>query len=281
MEKQKRAAAIHDVSCFGKCSLTVVLPVLSAVGIETAVIPTAVLSTHTGGFTGNTYRDLTDDIMPIADHWSTLGIDFDAIYSGFLGSTRQINIVEDVISKLRGDGTLIAVDPVMADDGRLYKTIAPEYPEGMRGLCSKADIITPNLTEAALLSGGEYREGPYDEEYLRGLCEKLSRLGPSAIVLTGVYLDDQKLGCACYDKNSGLFEIHLADRVEGHYHGTGDLFAAALVAALMKGKTLSDSAAAATDFTQAAIRRTREAGTDTRFGVNFEDGLPTLAKELK
>ena len=143
---QKRAAAIHDISCFGKCSLTVAIPVLSAAGIETCPIPTAMLSTHTGGFTNIHIRDLTDDVMPVAEHWKSLDLRFDAIYTGYLGSFRQLDIVSDFFDKFKSEGTTIIVDPVMADNGRLYGGITDDFPAGMRKLCEKADIITPNLT---------------------------------------------------------------------------------------------------------------------------------------
>ncbi|MDR3209479.1 MAG: bifunctional hydroxymethylpyrimidine kinase/phosphomethylpyrimidine kinase, partial [Oscillospiraceae bacterium] len=162
---QKRVAAIHDISCFGKCSLTVALPILSAAGIECAVLPTAVLSTHTGGFSGYTYRDLTDDLLPIWRHWQTLGLRFDAAYSGYLGSEAQLEIVAEIFDRLRAQDSLIIADPVMADDGRLYASFAPTFPDGMRALCTRADIILPNMTEAALLLGEPYREGPYTREY--------------------------------------------------------------------------------------------------------------------
>ena len=147
--RQKRIAAIHDISCVGRCSLTVALPILSAAGYETSVLPTAVLSTHTGGFTGFTYRDLTEDISPIAAHWQSLGLHFDALYSGFLGSYAQIGLISGLIDTFKKSDTLVMVDPVMADDGKYYSVYSPDMAAGMKKLCAKADIITPNLTEAA------------------------------------------------------------------------------------------------------------------------------------
>ena len=149
---QKRVAAIHDISCLGRCSLTVALPIISAAGIECSVLPTAVLSTHTGGFTGFTYRDLTDDILPIADHWRELGIGFDALYTGFLGSFGQIAIVSELFERFKTDENIVLVDPVMADNGELYKIFPPDFPSGMRKLCEQATVIIPNITEAISLS---------------------------------------------------------------------------------------------------------------------------------
>ncbi|MDR1065414.1 MAG: bifunctional hydroxymethylpyrimidine kinase/phosphomethylpyrimidine kinase, partial [Oscillospiraceae bacterium] len=171
---RKRVAAIHDISGFGKCSLTVALPILSAAGIECSVIPTAVLSTHTGGFTGYTYRDLTEDILPVFRHWQSIGLTFDAGYSGFLGSPEQLEIVAGIFGEMKNGGAMIVVDPVMADDGKLYSTFDAAFPDGMRRLCAGADVIVPNITEAALMTGAEYKAGPYTREYIEKL---LARLG--------------------------------------------------------------------------------------------------------
>lgn len=280
MKKQKRVAAVHDISCFGKCSLTVALPILSAAGVETSVIPTAVLSTHTGGFTGFTYRDLTEDIPKIADHWKSLNLHFDGLYTGFLGSFEQVDIVSDLFDKFKDEDTLILVDPVMADNGTLYKVFPPEFPQGMVRLCRKADIIVPNITEAALLTGQPYQEGPYQKQYIQRLLESLADLGPERIVLTGVYFDDKHLGAAAYEKETGRISYLLNRRIEGYYHGTGDVFASVLLGALLNGFDLAKSTQFAVDFTVESIGRTKEAGTDIRFGVNFEFGLPDYAKHL-
>ncbi len=277
---QKRIAAIHDISGFGKCSLTVALPVISAAGIEVSVIPTAVLSTHTGGFTGFTYRDLTEDILPVTEHWCSLGLEFDAIYSGFLGSFEQIDIMEQVFGRLRGQNTLIVVDPVMADNGALYKVFPENFPDGMRKLCAHADIIVPNMTEAALLTRQEYREGPYTHEYVEEMLKKLAALGPRRVVLTGVYFDETSLGAAAYDRQTGAADYAFSQRIEGCYHGTGDVFASVLLSAVLRGFPLAESAQIAVDFTAQSIERTQKAGTDVRFGVNFEEGLPALCARL-
>jgi pyridoxine kinase len=276
---QKRVAAIHDISCFGKCSLTVALPVISAAGIEVSAIPTAVLSTHTGGFTGFTYRDLTDDILPVVRHWQTLGISFDAVYTGFLGSFEQIDIMMEVFAALKTPGNLTLVDPVMADNGKLYSVFPPDFPQGMKKLCAMADIIVPNMTEAALLAGDAYHEGPYDKSYIEDLFRRLSGIGPQRVVLTGVYFDDVELGAAIYDR--GEITYLLSRRIEGYYHGTGDLFASALLAGVLDGLSLADAAGAAIGLTVESIERTKQAGTDIRFGVNFEAGLARFAAQLE
>lgn len=277
---QKRIAAIHDISCFGKCSLTVALPIISAAGVEVSVIPTAVLSTHTGGFSGFTYRDLTDDILPVTAHWQTLPLRFDAIYTGFLGSPAQADIVAGVIGRLRSQDTLIMVDPVMADNGELYSVFPKNFPDSMRRLCAAADVIVPNMTEAALLLGEPYREGPYTRRYIGDLLARLCALGPRQVVLTGVYFDALTLGAAVGERGTGRIKYALLPRIEGSYHGTGDVFASTLLAAALRGFSLAQAAGIAAEFTAQSIGRTREAGTDVRFGVNFEAGLPWLIKRL-
>ena len=280
MQRQKRIAAVHDISCLGRCSLTVCLPIVSAAGVEVGVIPTAVLSTHTGGFTGYTYRDLTEDILPIVRHWVSLGNRFDAIYTGYLGSFEQLDIVAGLFDTFRREDNLILVDPVMADNGKLYSTFSPEFPKGMARLCGKADVIVPNMTEACLLVERPYREGPYSPEYIESILYALAELGPKKIVLTGVCFDEKRLGTATLDSSSGRIAYTLSERIEGSYHGTGDVFASALLAALLNDFDLDAAARIAVDFTCGCILRTREAGTDIRYGVNFEDGLPGLLHAL-
>ncbi|MCL2631171.1 MAG: pyridoxamine kinase [Firmicutes bacterium] len=279
MKKQKRVLAVHDISCFGRCSLTVALPIISALGIETSVLPTAVLSTHTGGFSGFTYRDLTCDLVPVLKHWDTLNLTFDAIYSGFLGSFEQIEIVKSLIEsyKKKDKDTLVIVDPVMADNGELYKVFPKSFPLGMKSLCSVADIIIPNMTEACLLTDTPYAKPPYTEEFIKTLLNKLAKIGAKKIVLTGVAFNNEELGTACYDAESGVTQYAMSKLIDGFYHGTGDCFGSALTATLVKGKSLSWAARAAVDFTVDAIVRTKDAETDIRFGVNFEEGLKDFA----
>lgn len=278
---QKRVLAVHDISCIGKCSLTVALPILSAVGLETSVLPTAVLSTHTGGFTGYTYRDLTSDIEPIVAHWKTLGFKLDAIYTGYLGSFEQLRLVSMLIEELADKDTLILMDPVMADNGKLYPGFVPEFAQGMAKLCAKADIIVPNLTEAAFILGEEYVGTDYSKGYIEELLKKLTALGPKKAVLSGVSFEKGKLGAAAYDSDSGEYCYYFADEIEGYYHGTGDVFGSALLAAVLNGKTLAETIKVAVDFTVGSIARTKAAGTDVKYGVDFENGLGDLIKAVK
>ncbi|MVB09618.1 Pyridoxine/pyridoxal/pyridoxamine kinase [Caprobacter fermentans] len=280
MPLQKNVLAVHDISCVGKCSLTVALPILSAAGCTVSVLPTAVLSTHTGGFTGFTFRDLTEDIPKIADHWKSLGLRFDAFYTGYLGSFDQLRLVSGLIDELAAPGAMVCVDPVMADNGSLYASFGPEFPQGMAALCRKADLILPNRTEAALLLGEPYREGRQDRRTAEEMLRRLSELGPRRVVLTGVSFSAEQTGCAAYDRETGEFRFAFAPKIEGNYHGTGDVFASALIGALMNGFSLGAAAQEAVDFTQRAIARTHLAGTDVRYGVNFEEGIPSYAQRL-
>lgn len=277
---QKRVAAIHDISGFGKCSLTVALPILSAAGIETSVIPTAVLSTHTGGIEGFTYRDLTNDMLDFANHWKSLHINFDSIYTGFLGSYEQIDIVDSIFHILKNNNTIIMVDPCMADDGELYKIYSMDMVKGMANLCSKADIIVPNITEACFMLGMDYKNGPYDENYIESIIMKLSSLGCDKVILTGVYYDNENLGAACYDADKGIIDYAFNSKIDGSYHGSGDVFASALLAGILNGKSLIKSTQTAVDFTHSSILRTLNANTDKRFGVNFEESIPNFIKDL-
>ena len=278
---QKRVAAIHDLSGFGKCSLTVALPILSAAGIETSALPTAILSTHTGGISGYTYHDLTEDMRPVMKHWKSLDIKFDAIYTGFLGSFEQLDIVKEFFDAFRQEDNLILVDPVMGDNGELYTVFTREFAIGMRMLCQKADIIVPNLTEAALLLDEPFHPGPYTHAYIESLLRKLGALGPQKVVLTGVYFKEDELGAATYDRTTDTIDYVFTQKIPGYYHGTGDVFASALLSALLNDFSLIDAAAIAVHFTTDSIRRTYKAKTDYRFGVNFEQSFPDFLKELK
>jgi pyridoxine kinase len=279
MGNQKRVAAIHDISGFGKCSLTVALPILSAAGVETSVIPTAVLSTHTGGFEGYTFRDLTADLPAFARHWKSLGLTFDCLYSGFLGSEEQIEIVFEIFKMFKQKDNLVLVDPAMADNGRMYETFPLSFAGKMKALCARADIIVPNITEAAFLLGETYRPGPYDRPYIEGLLKRLAGLGVPRVVVTGVFFGDDHLGAAVYDREAGV-DFVFQDKIQGMYHGTGDVFASALLGALLNGFTLLESARIATRFTAKSINRTMKAGSDVRFGVNFEMELPGYIRSL-
>ncbi|MCL2402871.1 MAG: pyridoxamine kinase [Coriobacteriia bacterium] len=278
--KTPRVLAIHDISGVGRCSLTVALPVLSAAGIECAVLPTAVLSTHTGEFEGYTFHDLTEDILPIAEHWKSLGLQFDAIYTGYLGSFEQVELIKDVIDLLASDDTLIVVDPVMADEGELYPGFTRDYPAQMRSLCALADVLVPNVTEASLLLGRDYDPYP-DVDTVKSLLEGLcADIGAKSAVLTGVSLTSGSLGAAARDSELEATTYAGAPQAEGMYHGSGDLLASALVAGLVRGCTLEESTKRAVDFTAASIQRTYAAGTEPRFGLLFEAGLAQFSAQF-
>lgn len=279
MSSQKRAAVIEDLTGFGKCSLTVALPLLSAAGIEACPLPTAVLSTHTGGLDGFTYRDLTDDLYAFGSHWHSLGIHFDAIYTGFLGSPQQIRVVSSLIGLLKSRDTQVVVDPCMADNGKLYRVFTPEMAKKMGTLCRGADVSVPNITEACMLLGQEYRPGPYHPQWIEGLLHGLQAQGSKNVVLTGVYWEEGRLGAACCDRQ-GRIQYVFTPKVNGHFHGTGDIFASVLTSALLNGCPLPESAQIAADFTYDAVLRTSRAGTDPRYGVHFEEGIPKLIRRL-
>ncbi len=278
MEKQKRALAIHDISCVGRCSLTVALPIISAAGVDCGVLPTSILSTHTGGFQGFTFRDLTEDIVPIAEHWKTLDLKFDALYSGFLGSFEQIDLVAKLFEDFKTPDNIILVDPVMADNGVLYSIYSPEMAKGMAKLCAKADIIVPNLTEAAFVLDEPYKGESLTREEVEALLAKLSALGPKKVVLTGISFNEGRLGAACWDDG----KMHYCDceRVEGYFHGTGDVFGSALLGGLLNGMTLEEATRLAVNYTHKCITLTVEAEQEKRYGVCFERALPYYLKEL-
>lgn len=275
---QKRIAAIHDISCLGKCSLTVALPIISASGIETAVIPTAVLSTHTGGFSDFTFRDLTNDILPVANHWKKENIKVDGIYTGYLGSKEQICIVKEAISIIKNDNAIIIVDPVMADNGKLYNGFKSDFPIEMKKLCAIADIITPNITEACFLLEKEYKAGPYSKNYIEDLLIGLSKITKGKIVLTGVWFNDSEIGVATYE--NGNISYVFSNRIDDTFHGTGDVFTSTLVCGILNDKTLNESANIACKFTAGCIKRTKENHPEMKYGVNFEAEIPNLIKYL-
>lgn len=281
MDRQKRVLAIHDISCIGRCSLTVALPILSCAGLDTGVLPTAILSTHTGGFQGYTYRDLTEDIQPVCAHWKGLGLRFDALYSGFLGSYDQIDLVARLMEDFHSENTLRLVDPVMADNGRLYATYTREMAQGMHRLCRKADIITPNMTEACILLDVPYKPEGFTRAQTEGMLRDLCGLGPRQVVLTGVTLGLDQLGTAAYDAQTNEISYAFEGRYPGIFHGTGDILASALLCGLMNGKSLKDSASLAVKFTHRCIRCTLESNQELRYGVRFEAALPYLMELLK
>ena len=271
-----RVAAIHDISGIGRCSLTVALPVLSAMGIETAVMPTAVLSTHTGEFTGYTFRDLTDDMLPMAKHWASLGLHFDAVYTGYFGNIKQLNIAEEIFDLLADKDTIRFIDPVMADNGSLYKNFDMDYVAEMKNYCKGADVILPNITEACLLTGTEYKDGVVSAKYIEELLTKLAELESASVVLTGVTLKKGH-GLACLDIDTGKITYSLGSHVDGIFYGAGDLLASVLLGYYLKGESLNDAAAKALDFTHKAIIDTKNAGTPRKYGLIFEPLLKDLS----
>ena len=275
-----RVAAIHDMSGFGRCSLTVAIPILSAMGLQCCPLPTAFLSTHTGGFEGFTFLDMTDELPQVAAHWKSLGLDFRAVYSGFLGSERQITIVEDFLRKFRGPDTVAVIDPVMGDHGAVYQTYTPAMCAGMTRLAELADVITPNLTEAALLLGSPYRELPTGEAGCREIVERLSLNGRRSVVLTGASTAPELTGAMCFDARTGRTEAVQTRRVPQEFHGTGDVFASVLTGALVQGASLPNAARQAVDFVRACAERTAKAGIPMREGVEFEPLLGLLTPPL-
>ena len=267
---------IQDISCVGQCSLTVALPILSAAGAETCILPSAVLSTHTAGFTGFTVRDLTEDIPAIAAHWRREKIAFDAVYTGYLGSREQIAYVRDIFDTLLKPGGLTIVDPAMADNGRLYPAFDAAYVEAMKTLSFGADIILPNITEACFLTDTEYRES-YDEAYIAALLDRLTAASAKTIVLTGVGYAPDKTGVVV--RKDGETRYYEHRKIAKGCHGTGDVYASAFVGALMNGMEAYDAAALAADYTVRCIEVT-QGDPDHWYGVKFELELPEFIRML-
>ena len=273
----KRILTIQDISCVGQCSLTVALPILSACGLETAILPSAVLSTHSVGFRDFTFRDLTEDIPAIQHHWQQEGIRFQAVYTGYLGSARQIELVKDICQNLLVPGGIKIVDPAMAARGELYPVFDMDFVQEMKKLVGEGDIVLPNITEASLLTDTEYRE-EYDEEYICGLVDGIHRLGAGTVVLTGVSYDAHSTGVLVSEQGKQTFYRHeLLDR---GFHGTGDVYASSFVGAYMHGKTVPEAARIAADYTLACIKNTLD-DPDHWYGVKFEPVLGELIKALK
>lgn len=278
--KQKRVATIQDISCFGKCSLTVALPIISAIGVETAIIPTAVLSTHTGGFSGFTFRDLTEDIDKIREHWKSIDLDFDVIYTGYLGSFEQIEKVREFLKAFKNDNNISLIDPAMGDNGRLYTGFTPEFALEMGKLCSVADVIVPNLTEAAFMLGEEFVGEDYDKEYILSLLKRLSGLGAKNIILTGISYEKGKIGAVTYSAGTEEYNEYFTDKIGDSFHGTGDIFASVCAGFLARGLSIEESSRLACDYVVLSIKATL--GDDAHwYGVRFEDELSFLTDMSK
>lgn len=286
----KRVVTVQDISCLGKCSLTVALPIISAMGVETCVIPTAVLSTHTV-FKGFTFHDLTGEIAPIIEHWKKENFRFDAIYTGYLGSFEQLELMKKLIADFGGKETLAIVDPCMADNGKLYPGFTQEFAFAMAKLCGKADIVVPNMTEASFMLGVPYRAGgTYDEAYLKKILRDIAAMGAKKVVLKGVeFPEDQpsfknvagKIGIVAYDAEKDTFSSYFHDKVNQNFHGTGDIFASVFTGAYLRGLTLEESYSLAADFVVGAIKETISHENHNWYGVDFEAVFPYLVKRLE
>ncbi|MBE6975755.1 MAG: pyridoxamine kinase [Ruminococcaceae bacterium] len=273
----KRVLTIQDISCVGQCSLTVALPILSACGQETCILPSAVLSTHTGGFSGFTFRDLTLDIPSIWQHWKKENIQFDYIYTGYLGSTLQIGYVQDLFAAMKSEGCMTVVDPAMADNGKLYTGFDAAYAAAMTQLCAEADVMVPNITEACFMTGHPYQE-TYDEAYIDALLGKLDALGNGTVVLTGVGYSPEQTGVVIYRDGKKWYYTHAKEPKS--YHGTGDVFASAFVGALASGKTMEKAVEIAAEYTALCIRKTCDDPAHW-YGVKFETAIPELIGMLQ
>ena len=274
----KKILTIQDISCVGQCSLTVALPIISACGVETCVLPSAVLSTHTAGFKGYTFRDLTDDMPDIRAHWEKEGIKFDAIYTGYLGSTKQIDYVKDIFASGSTEGTVTIVDPAMADNGKLYPAFDEEYVEAMKGLCASADFIVPNMTEAALLAGMHYEDGE-DRRYVDKVMDKLIEMGCKNIILKGLpSKNGNYIGILMYV--DGKMDYYEHEKLPNSCHGTGDVYASAFVGALMRGKSANEAARIAAEYAMECIKETAKLDNHW-YGAAFELALPKLIEMLK
>lgn len=280
MDDLIRIAAIHDISGVGKCSITVALPVISASGVECACLPTALLSSHTGGFQNFTFKDLSDELLPIARHWKAENLSFEGIYSGYLASAKQAELLEAVIDLLATEKTRIIIDPVMADNGEYYANLGPDMCAAFRRLCGRAHIITPNITEAALLTGLEYREGPHEKAYIRSLSEALAALCGGIVVVTGVRPDSTSIGVYAINTVTGEDCFSYAPASEGVFCGTGDIFASAFAALTLRGASLKDAVETATSLVSESISRTVARATPRRNGVDFENALPKYIKRV-
>ena len=274
----KRIVTIQDISCVGKCSLTVALPIISAMGVEAAILPTAVLSTHTM-FSRFTCKDLTDQIKPIAEHWAEEKMDFDAVYTGYLGSFEQIDLMKKFFEDFKNESNILFVDPAMADNGKLYPAFDEAFAKYMGTLCGKADIIVPNITEACFMTGMEYKT-EYDEEYVKEMLQKLCDLGAKISILTGVSFAEGKTGVMGYDKATGEYAHYEHDKLPVSFHGTGDIFSSTCVGAMMNGMDWKEAVKVAADYTAECIRLTLEDPAKPWYGVNFEQAIPYLVKRI-
>lgn len=272
----RRILTVQDISCLGQCSTTVALPILSACGHEACILPTALLSTHTGGF-GTVYKkDLTEDMTKILAHWKREDLSFDAICTGYLGSNAQIDVVRQLLRTMLAPGGVGVVDPAMADHGKLYSGFDQTYVAQMKRLCAEADVIIPNLTEGCMLTDTPYCCKP-DEAFVHGLITRLGEICP-CVILTGIGFSEGETGVMVF--NHGKLWHYTHPQAAQSYHGTGDIFAAAFVGAWQQGNTLEGAVQIAADFTAVCIRKTAAAPAHW-YGVKFEQALPDLIAMLR
>lgn len=275
----KRIVTIQDISCVGKCSLTVALPIISAMGIESAIIPTAVLSTHTG-FKNFTFHDLTGEISKITSHWKEQNIGFDGIYTGYLGSFEQLDLMKELFKDF-GKGKTLFVDPCMADNGKLYPGFTREFALAMAKLCGLADVICPNITEATLLLDKPYPGDEYDEKYIKNLMEELAKLGSKKVILKGIGYKKGLCGVITFDSATGAFSEYFHELIPAKFHGTGDIFASVAFSAVVLGKSLEEAVKLAADFTVLSIKKTMAHTDHNWYGVDFESAFPWLLQNLQ
>jgi len=272
-----RILTVQDISCLGQCSLTVALPIISACGVETCVLPSAVLSTHTGGFSGYTFRDLTEDIPKINAHWQKEGLFFDGVYTGYLGSARQIQYICDLLDTVKKETAPAIIDPAMADNGKLYAGFDEAFVEAMKTLCARADYLIPNITEACLLTGLPYQT-VYDRNYIDTILQGLMELGAKNVILTGISYREGFTGVVIYEH--GVYHYYEHEKLPKGCHGTGDIFASSFTGALMRGKTAFEAATIAANYVLACMKATAEE-KDHWYGARFESSIPYLIQSIQ
>ena len=276
----KKVAAIHDLSCIGRCSLTVILPILSCLEIQACPLPTAVLSTHPGGFSDVVFHDCTPQIAPFAAHWRREAVEFDALYSGYLASEQQIELVARFMDDFSANHPLVLVDPVMGDDGQLYSICTAAMKERMLSLVQKAGIITPNYTEACFLLNEPWQPTVTRLADMEPWLRRLSDLGPAQVVVTGIPLPDDQIATLGFDRLTRQSWQLINDLIPARYPGTGDVFASVLLGRLLAGFSLPVAIRDAADFVASAVRLSVASGAPRREGILLESCLPRLCRGL-
>ena len=267
----KKIVTIQDISCYGQCSITVALPILSAFGFETAIVPSAILSTHTSGFKNFTVHDLSCEIPKIINHWQNENIKFDLLYAGYLGETKHMDLVKQMKETLLRENGIFVLDPVMGDNGKLYPAFNNEYVKEMANLLRYSDIIVPNLTEACFITNTEYKTN-YDKNYILDICNKLQNLGAKNIILTGISYENNKTGVVVFNENNYWHYEH--EKIPTSFHGTGDIYTSTFIANFLKTNDMKLAAKKACEFVVECILNTID-DPDHKYGVKFE---PVLSK---